>query len=116
VGRARARRCPIRFRRSERKTASRYWLVTGDASEHPPRSTCKGENWTVEQVNAVMEGPHWNSTVVFLTWDDFGGLYDHVPPPEVGPYMLGPRVPLVIISRTPARDTSATHNMISRRS
>jgi phospholipase C len=74
------------------------WLVTGDASEHPPRSTCRGENWTVQQLNAVMEGPDWNSTVIFLTWDDFGGFYDHVPPPSVGPYMLGPRVPLVIIS------------------
>jgi phospholipase C len=45
-----------------------------------------------------MQGPDWNSAVVFLTWDDFGGFYDHVPPLSVGPYMLGPRVPLVIIS------------------
>ncbi len=74
------------------------WLVTGDASEHPPLSTCAGENWTVQQLNAVMQGPDWNSTVVFLTWDDFGGFYDHVPPPVVGPYSLGPRVPLLIIS------------------
>jgi phospholipase C len=74
------------------------WLVTGDASEHPPLSTCAGENWTVEQLNAVMQGPDWNSTVVFLTWDDFGGFYDHVPPPVTGRYRLGPRVPLLIIS------------------
>jgi len=74
------------------------WLVTGDASEHPPLSTCAGENWTVKQLNAIMQGPDWNSTVVFLTWDDFGGFYDHVPPPVTGPYQLGPRVPLLIIS------------------
>jgi phospholipase C len=74
------------------------WLVTGAASEHPPLSTCAGENWTVAQLNAVMQGPDWNSTVVFLTWDDFGGFYDHVPPPVVAPYGLGPRVPLLIIS------------------
>ncbi len=74
------------------------WLVTGDASEHPPLSTCAGENWTVSQLNALMQGPDWNSTVVFLTWDDFGGFYDHVPPPSRGAYRLGPRVPLIIIS------------------
>jgi len=74
------------------------WLVTGDASEHPPHSTCFGENWTVRQLNAVMQGPDWNSTVVFLTWDDFGGFYDHVPPPALGAHSLGPRVPLLIIS------------------
>ncbi len=74
------------------------WLVTGDDSEHPPLSSCAGENWTVQQLNAVMQGPDWNSTVVFVTWDDFGGFYDHVPPPAVGAYSLGPRVPLLIIS------------------
>ena len=74
------------------------WLVTGDESEHPPLSTCAGENWSVRQLNAVMNGPDWNSTVVFLTWDDFGGFYDHVPPPEIGKSTLGPRVPLLIIS------------------
>lgn len=74
------------------------WLVTGDGSEHPPLSTCAGENWTVQQLNAVMKGPDWNSTVVFVTWDDFGGFYDHVPPPASGISSLGPRVPLLIIS------------------
>jgi phospholipase C len=74
------------------------WLVTGEASEHPPYSTCRGENWTVEQLNAVMDGPDWNSTAAFLTWDDFGGFYDHVPPPTADQFGLGPRVPLLIIS------------------
>ena len=74
------------------------WLVTGDDSEHPPLSTCAGENWTVRQLNAAMKGPDWNSTVVFVTWDDFGGFYDHVPPPTTETYSLGPRVPLLIIS------------------
>jgi phospholipase C len=75
------------------------WLVVGSGrSEHPPASVCVGENWTVEQINAVMQGPDWESTVVFLTWDDFGGFYDHVPPPSVDNFGLGPRVPLLIIS------------------
>ncbi len=74
------------------------WLVTGDDSEHPPLSTCAGENWTVRQLNAAMQGPDWNSTVVFVTWDDFGGFFDHVPPPTTETYALGPRVPLLIVS------------------
>jgi len=74
------------------------WVVTGEGNEHPPHSTCVGENWSVEQLNAVMQGPDWNSTVVFLTWDDFGGFYDHYAPPQIDGFGLGPRVPLLIIS------------------
>jgi phospholipase C len=75
------------------------WLVTDlDLSEHPPAGTCIGENWSVDQINAVMQGPLWNSTAIFLTWDDFGGFYDHVPPPVLDNLGLGPRVPLLIIS------------------
>ena len=76
------------------------WLVTGGAaSEHPKNGAmCAGENWTVQQINAIMNGPDWNSTAIFLTWDDFGGVYDHVPPPVVDNWGLGPRVPFLIIS------------------
>jgi phospholipase C len=76
------------------------WLVTNEAdSEHPPNSSCGGENWTVTQLNAIMNGPNWNSTAVFVTWDDFGGFYDHVgPPASPDEYPVGPRVPLLIIS------------------
>jgi phospholipase C len=75
------------------------WLLppTGE-SEHPPESVCEGENWSVNVLNAVMQGPDWNSTVVFVTWDDFGGFYDHVAPPQLDQFGLGPRVPLLIIS------------------
>lgn len=74
------------------------WLVTGPNSEHPPNSTCQGENWSVQQLNALMQGPDWATSAVFLTWDDFGGFYDHIPPPPVDVYGLGPRVPFLIIS------------------
>jgi phospholipase C len=67
-------------------------------TEHPPESVCAGENWTVQQVNGVMQGPAWNSTVIFVAYDDFGGFYDHVPPPQVDLLGMGPRVPLLIIS------------------
>ena len=76
------------------------WLVTGEGnSEHPPNSACAGENWTVTQLNAIMNGPNWNSTAVFVVWDDFGGFYDHAAPPvSTDEYPYGPRVPLLIIS------------------
>ena len=67
-------------------------------SEHPPLSECAGENWTVEQINAVMNSQYWKNTAILLTWDDYGGFYDHVKPPTKNPYMLGPRVPLILIS------------------
>ena len=75
------------------------WLVTNaQQSEHPPYSMCVGENWTVDQINAVMESKYWKSTLIVLTWDDFGGFYDHVAPPVVDYLSLGPRVPTIVIS------------------
>ena len=77
------------------------WLTPPAAyTDHPPQSACQGENWTVQQINAVMQGPRaqWRNTVIFLTWDDFGGFYDHVAPPYRDQYGLGIRVPLIIIS------------------
>ncbi len=74
------------------------WLVESNESEHPPFSSCYGENWTTQQINAIMSGPDWDSTVIFLTWDDPGGLYDHVTPPNEDEYGLGARVPMIIIS------------------
>jgi phospholipase C len=76
------------------------WLIAGGVqSEHPPNSMCQGENWTVQQVNAILQSPTYkNNTAIFITWDDFGGFYDHVDPTTVDEYGLGPRVPLLIIS------------------
>jgi phospholipase C len=75
------------------------WLLPPQADgEHPPASMCQGENWAVSVLNALMQGPEWNSTAVFITWDDFGGFYDHVAPPQIDQFGLGPRVPLLIIS------------------
>jgi phospholipase C len=74
------------------------WLVENAESEHPAFSTCYGENWTVNQINAVMNGPDWDSTAIFLMWDDPGGFYDHVPPPTEDQFGLGQRVPMIIIS------------------
>jgi len=67
-------------------------------SDHPPYSICEGENWTVRTIDAIMRSPAWSSTAIVLTWDDFGGFYDHVSPPHLDLYGLGPRVPTIIIS------------------
>jgi phospholipase C len=68
-------------------------------SDHPAYgSLCDGENWTVRTVDAIMRSPRWKHTAIFLTWDDFGGFYDHVPPPHLDIYGYGPRVPLLVIS------------------
>ena len=84
------------------------WLIPDwSVSDHPTRpipggpptvSVCEGENWTVQYINAIMQGPNWPTTAIVLAWDDFGGFYDHVPPPEVDRYGLGPRVPMIVIS------------------
>ena len=56
------------------------------------------QNFVSSIVNAIMHSSEWNSTAIFVTWDDFGGWYDHVPPPQVDGIGLGPRVPLLVIS------------------
>ncbi len=82
------------------KLATMTWITTYTASSEHPRfgEVCAGENSTVEMVDAIMKSPEWNSTVIFVSWDDFGGFYDHVPPPQLDALGLGPRVPLLIIS------------------
>jgi phospholipase C len=81
------------------------WLVDQDLdSEHPPLNVCSGENWVVQRVNELAASPAWKRMIILITWDDFGGWYDHVPPPKQygcdadTPYGLGIRVPLIIVS------------------
>ena len=67
-------------------------------SDHPPQPTQPAQNFVSSVVNAIMHSTEWSSTAIFVTWDDFGGWYDHVPPPQVDGIGLGPRVPLLVIS------------------
>jgi phospholipase C len=67
-------------------------------SDHPPFSTKHAHNWIVDIVNKVMDGPMWDHTAIFITWDEWGGLYDHVEPPKIDPWELGFRVPMLVIS------------------
>jgi phospholipase C len=75
------------------------WVVpSGAVSEHPPKSVSAGQSYVTSLVNAVMSGPDWDSTAIFLAWDDWGGLYDHVVPPKVDANGYGLRVPGIVIS------------------
>lgn len=78
------------------------WLIPNFIdSEHPPESVApvaQGMWYVTKLVNALMESPSWKDSVIFLTWDDYGGFYDHVPPPTVDAFGYGPRVPTIVIS------------------
>jgi phospholipase C len=80
------------------------WVIPEpDYSDHPTSNLTRGENFVASVVNAVARSPNWNSTAIFVTWDDFGGFYDHVAPPQIDSYGLSFRVPLIVISPwTPA--------------
>jgi phospholipase C len=67
-------------------------------SEHPQANFCLGENWSTNVINAIMRSPMWEDTAIFLTWDDYGGFYDHLPPPQVDDFGFGIRVPMLVIS------------------
>ncbi len=75
------------------------WVVPDHAhSEHPPAKISDGQAFVTGLVNAAMQGPDWNSTAIFLVWDDWGGFYDHVAPPKVDLNGYGLRVPGLVIS------------------
>ena len=69
-----------------------------EVSEHPEYSFCHGENFSTQVIDAVMRSSMWKDTAIFLAWDDYGGFYDHVPPPQVDDFGLGIRVPMMVIS------------------
>jgi phospholipase C len=69
-----------------------------ELSEHPEYSFCHGENWSTRVIDAIMDSPMWNDTAIFVTWDDYGGFYDHVPPPDIDRMGFGFRVPMLMVS------------------
>jgi Phosphoesterase family len=75
------------------------WVCPEDPySDHPPHAVGLAQNYLATLVNAVMKSDYWATTAIFVTWDDWGGWYDHVQPPVIDAYGLGPRVPLIVIS------------------
>src|SRR5207248_1105829 len=67
-------------------------------SDHPPFSSCYAHNWITDVVNGIMRSPMWPNVAIFLTWDEWGGFYDHVEPPKLDQFGLGIRVPMLVIS------------------
>jgi len=89
------------------------WIIpSGPVSEHPPAGVQQGMAYVTGLVNAIMRSPEWNSTAIFVSWDDWGGFYDHVVPPKVDQYGYGMRVPGLVISPY-AKQGYVDHNVYS---
>jgi len=96
------------IRSSNNQLADVSWVIpNGTASDHPGSADgTEGPSWVASVVNAIGNSPYWANTAIFITWDDWGGWYDHVPPPQVlvncqtwgCGYVYGFRVPLIVIS------------------
>jgi phospholipase C len=85
------------------------WVVPSlPDSDHAGSGSAAGPQWVASVVNAIGQSQFWNSTAIFVVWDDWGGWYDHVPPPQLDYDGLGFRVPLLIISPY-AKQGSVTH-------
>lgn len=83
------------------------WVIpNGQESDHAHVNDGSGPSWVASVVNAIGNSSYWADTAIFVTWDDWGGWYDHVPPPQVlvncaqwgCGYVYGFRVPLIVIS------------------
>jgi phospholipase C len=75
------------------------WVIPdGNASDHAGITDGSGPSWVASIVNAIGNSPYWTNTVIFNTWDDWGGWYDHVAPKIVNSYEYGFRVPLIVVS------------------
>jgi phospholipase C len=93
---------------ADHKLASVTWVTpAGQYSDHPASAgQAGGPSWVASIVNAIGSSPFWANTAIIITWDDWGGFYDHVPPPKVindgrswgSGYVYGFRVPLIVIS------------------
>jgi phospholipase C len=83
---------------AERLPAVTWVTPRFELSGHPPESTCFSQTWLGEIVNAVMRTDGWEHTAVFVSWDMWGGLYDHVPPRAVDDIGRGFRVPSLVVS------------------
>jgi phospholipase C len=84
---------------SSNSLAAVSWVTPdGTHSDHPGLGNSGGPSWVGAIVNAVGESSYWNSTAIIVTWDDWGGWYDHVAPHRRNNYNLGFRVPILLIS------------------
>jgi phospholipase C len=81
------------------KLAAVTWITPSQGvSEHPPSRVTAGQTYVTHLIDTIMKSPDWKSTAIFLSWDDWGGFYDHVEPPRVDGEGYGIRVPALVIS------------------
>jgi phospholipase C len=89
------------------------WITPAQkVSDHPPALITNGQAYVTQLINAIMRGPDWSSTAIFLAWDDWGGFYDHVKPPVVDRQGYGLRVPGLVISPY-AKEGYVDHQILS---
>ncbi len=91
------------------------WIApASNVSDHPggPSTIRTSMAYVTRVINAAMQGPDWDSTAIFLTWDDWGGFYDHVVPPRLDNMGYGLRVPGLVISPW-AKAGSIDHTTLS---
>jgi phospholipase C len=76
------------------------WVIPGPASDHPQsgRGIRAGQAYVTKLINAIGQSPVWETSAIFLTWDDWGGFYDHALPPRIDVNGYGLRVPSLLIS------------------
>ena len=90
-----------------------WFIPPGKWSEHPGHTSVRaGERYVTRIVNAIGRSPFWESTAIFITWDDWGGFYDHVKPPKVDGLGYGIRVPGIMISPY-AKESYVDHQVLS---
>ena len=85
---------------SNGQLASVSWVIpSGGSSDHAGQNNGSGPSWVASVVNAIGNSPYWADTAIIITWDDWGGFYDHVAPPAIlNSYEFGFRVPLIVVS------------------
>jgi phospholipase C len=90
------------------------WIIpNGRDSDHAQGNDGSGPSWVASIVNAIGNSPYWSNTAIIITWDDWGGWYDHVPPPKaINSYEYGFRVPMIVVSpyARPAYISHVTHD------
>jgi phospholipase C len=74
------------------------WVIPSGANSDHPGGAKNGPSWVASIVNAIGNSSYWNNTAIFITWDDWGGWYDHVAPQILNSYEYGFRVPLIVVS------------------
>jgi phospholipase C len=74
------------------------YIIPSGASEHPPQNPASGQRFVKTLIQELMRSSAWSSSAFMLMYDDWGGWYDHVAPPEVDDYGYGPRVPALLVS------------------